>query len=261
MHHIVSLSGGTASAVAADRAIARYGRDAVTLWFADTSWEDEDLYRFVADCMGRWGGELITHRDGRTPLQVAEDEKMIPNQHIAICSRVLKQEPFRAFLKTVPKPVTVLLGLDWREQHRHEAPRRNYEQIEGVTVDYPLMWKPYGYDYSAVVRSWGIEPPRLYDYGFPHNNCGGRCVRQGMAEWRRLRVAFPERFAEVRDWEAAQRAEGGPRADRTILRDRSGGTVTPLTLAELEARGEPDRTGQLALFDVGDDRYGCFCDV
>ena len=43
MQHIVSLSGGSASAVAADRVIERYGSDSVTLWFADTLWEDEDL--------------------------------------------------------------------------------------------------------------------------------------------------------------------------------------------------------------------------
>ena len=42
--HIVSLSGGTASAVAAERVINRYGKDNVTLWFADTLCEDEDLY-------------------------------------------------------------------------------------------------------------------------------------------------------------------------------------------------------------------------
>ena len=37
MKHIVSLSGGTASAVAADRVLKRYGEENTTLWFADTS--------------------------------------------------------------------------------------------------------------------------------------------------------------------------------------------------------------------------------
>ena len=49
MKHIVSLSGGTASAIAGDRVINRYGKENVILWFADTSWEDEDLYRFLED--------------------------------------------------------------------------------------------------------------------------------------------------------------------------------------------------------------------
>ena len=47
MKHIVSLSGGSASAVAADRVLKEYGSENVTLWFADTLWEDDDLYRFL----------------------------------------------------------------------------------------------------------------------------------------------------------------------------------------------------------------------
>ena len=44
--------------------------------------------------------------------------------------------------------------------HRHDAPRRNYEAIDGVTVDYPLMWEPIEFrPYVDVVRSWGIAPP------------------------------------------------------------------------------------------------------
>ena len=124
MRYLVSLSGGVASAVAADRAIARYGRDVVDLWIADTSWEDDDLWRFVADCCKRWGILPYYYRDGRTPLQVAEDRTIIPNQKIAPCSFELKIEPFTRFLRTYPKPVTVMLGLDWKEIHRMEAPRK-----------------------------------------------------------------------------------------------------------------------------------------
>jgi 3'-phosphoadenosine 5'-phosphosulfate sulfotransferase (PAPS reductase)/FAD synthetase len=54
MKHIVSLSGGTASAVTADRVLTRYGLANTTLWFADTSWEDEDLYRFLEDLETYW---------------------------------------------------------------------------------------------------------------------------------------------------------------------------------------------------------------
>lgn len=253
--YVVSLSGGTASAVAADRAIARYGRDAVTLWFADTSWEDEDLHRFMGDCRNKWGGEIIRYCDGRTPLDVAEQQHIIPNQKLAPCTHVLKIEPFRRFIQAHTKPLTVLVGLDWSEMHRHDAPRKRYEAIEGVAVDFPLMWKPLEYrPYFQVVKSWGIEPPRLYGYGFPHNNCGGRCVRQGIGEWLRLRATFPERFAEVRDWEAKQRAAGDARANYAIARDQSGGQVRPVTLAELELRELP-APGTA----VQEDMFSCFC--
>jgi len=95
MKHIVSLSGGTASAVAADRILKRYGPENTTLWFADTSWEDEDLYRFLEDLEAHWKVTIVRYKDGRTPLEVAEQHKIIPNNNIAPCSFELKVKPFR----------------------------------------------------------------------------------------------------------------------------------------------------------------------
>lgn len=254
----MSLSGGVASAVAADRAIERYGREAVTLWHADTSAEDEDLYRFLNDCMVRWGGELITYRDGRTPLEVAEDRSIIPNQRIAPCTKVLKIDPFVKFITAHEKPLTVLLGLDWREQHRMKRPLDTYSAMPGVAADFPLMWKPIEWrPYVEVVASWGIAPPRAYALGFPHNNClSVGCVKMGIRDWLRFRDAYPDRFAATRDWEQAQRAKGGPRADYAIVRDTRGGDVKPYPLAELEAERRPDDD-----HITQDDLFSCMCAV
>lgn len=258
MRYVVSLSGGIASAVSADRAIRRYG-DVVELAFADTAWEDEDLYRFKADLMRRWGRPLTEYRDGRTPLQVAEDKQIIPNSNAAPCSHELKVRFFEEAERLGPKPVTRLLGLDWREMHRVDRMRTKYEPLaaDGLFVDFPLLWKPYEFrPYTEVVeKEWGIEAPRLYKMGFPHNNCGGRCVKQGIAEWLRLRRYFPERFAQVRDWEQAQRAKGGARATFAILRDRTGGESHPMTLAELERRADEHALPELPI----EDRFSCFC--
>jgi hypothetical protein len=48
--------------------------------------------------------------------------------------------------------------MDWKEQHRLEAPRKAYEAL-GYQVDYPLMWKPWELrPYQDVIREeWGIE--------------------------------------------------------------------------------------------------------
>ena len=258
MRHIVSLSGGSASAVAADRVIERYGLDRVTLWFADTLWEDEDLYRFLDDLESRWEKPIVRFTDGRNPLQVAEDKKLIPNSWAAPCSHVLKQIPFKDFLEQEPKPVTVHLGLDWTEEHRHAKPKEIYEGIDGVTVDFPLMWEPLPYmAYTKTIEEWGIKSPKLYQMGFPHNNCGGRCVRQGMKEWLRLREFMPGRFNEVRDWELEQRAKGGARTNRSILKDRKGGTTKELTLATLEQNNSDN---QVDMFATQGDSYGCFCE-
>ena len=258
MQHIVSLSGGSASAVAADRVLKKYGSENVTLWFADTLWEDEDLYRFLDDLEDRWEKQIVRFTDGRNPLQVAEDEKLIPNSLIAPCSHILKQVPFKKFLNTHEKPLTVHLGLDWSEEHRHAKPKEIYEGIEGVSVDFPLMWEPLPYmGYTKTIEKWGIKIPRLYKMGFPHNNCGGRCVRQGASEWIRLMKHFPERFNQVKEWEKVNQTPGTPRENRTILKQTQNGISEPISLAELEKKNE---TSQIDMFVTKGDSYGCFCE-
>ena len=83
-----------------------------------------------------------------------------------------------------------------------------------------------------------MEPPRLYLLGFPHNNCGGACVRQGKDEWKRLLIHFPERYAAREQWEAEQRAKGGARANRAFCSVQRKGVKYPLTLAEIRAQVE-----------------------
>ena len=258
MKHVVSLSGGTASAVAADRVLERYGHSDVSLWFADTSWEDEGLYQFLKDLETFWEKKIIRFRDGRIPLEVAEQKRIIPNQRRAPCALELKIKPFVKFLHGVAKPVTVHLGLDWTESHRAVRPRKEYEGMAGVTVDLPLMWEPLANPpHRKAVERWGIKIPRLYDLGFPHNNCGGRCVKQGIAEWVRLKTAFPNRFEEVKNWEAVQRAKGGARSKFAIARNQSGNKVVPLPLEELERRYAQGQ--QLFLAPSQEDVFGCVC--
>lgn len=232
MRYIVSLSGGVSSAVAADRAIERYGADRVTLRFEDTLWEDEDLYRFLADLLyKRWRGvRFIRHIEGRNPLQVAEDKHIVPNALLAPCTHVLKIDPFEDWLWRVPKSVTVLLGLSWSEQHRIDRRRHWHRRngkpcrptgyqarIPGVYEDFPLLWKPLDYDPFVTVKGWGVRIPRL-----------------------------------LRDWE--QRPRNGAQAGRTILRDRRGGVTRPLSLADLERMD--CESPQIGMFE---DRGSCLC--
>jgi 3'-phosphoadenosine 5'-phosphosulfate sulfotransferase (PAPS reductase)/FAD synthetase len=273
MYYVARISGGMASAVAADRAIQRYGRSKVLLRFEDVSWEDEDNYRFIADCMKRWGGRLYGTKDGRTPLDVFEAKQLIPNGAMAPCSYELKLRPFETWLWKAPKPLTVLMGLGWQEQHRIKrirhyhrhagawrAPQGFARRIPGVYEDFPLLWKPLEYrPMNEVVRSWGIEPPRMYQHGFPHANCGGRCIKQGVSEWRRLWAVWPERFVQMRDWEQAQRAKGGARAEAAICRTRHGGESQPITLAELEQAWQIEGGNQPPLFEMTEDQSACFC--
>lgn len=122
----------------------------------------------------------------------------------------------------------------------------------GVWVEYPLLWQPIEFDATATVKSWGIEPPRMYRYGYSHANCGGVCVKQGQKDWRRTLVYFPVRYAEYEEWERKMR-DDSRFANYAFLRDESGGDVKPRTLEQLRLETEAADAYQMRLFVMEDD--------
>ena len=97
----------------------------------------------------------------------------------------------------------------------------------------------------------GIEAPRLYRLGFPHNNCGGFCIKAGQAHFALLYRTMPERYAyhERREQELREFLD----KDVAILRDRTGGKTRPMTMREFRERLEAN--GQIDLLEWG----GCAC--
>lgn len=295
VHHVVMWSGGITSWAAARRVIGQHGTANVTLLFADTRAEDEDLHRWNRDAAAQLGMPLATVADGkkRDPWQVFEEAGWIGNTRLAQCSHDLKQTPTRDWLaKTADPANTVLyLGVDWSETHRipgivagyahppkkgcvdkrcaglfdedgNRLPGPGCENLlppeQAWRVEFPLAQPPIRRkdQWIAEARAAGLRIPRLYDLGFAHNNCGGACVKGGQAQWVRLLEVFPGRFAKVEAFEQRMRDRLGK--DVSILRDRTGGTTTPLTLAALRARVE-SQPDQLDLFDEGG--CGCFTDA
>jgi hypothetical protein len=259
VRYVVSFSTGASSAVVAKRAIERYGRGRVEIVFADTRIEDEDNYRFMRDFAARFDVAITTLTDGRTPLEVAKQQSIIPNQKIAPCTRELKIVPFVGYLKQLQREgyqPTALLGMGYGEQKRMVAPRKNYAAIN-VAVDYPLLWQPVCYDPVAEVKAWGIEPPRMYRLGYKHANCAGACVKQGAGDWRRTLEHFPSRFAEYEAWERDMRQDARF-AEYAFLRDETGGTVKAKTLEQLRLESEAKDERQLKLFAMMDELdFGC----
>lgn len=257
--HVVMFSGGIGSWVTARRVADQHGTDSMVLLFADTLAEDEDLYRFLDAAAADIGVPITRVCDGRTPQQVDVDRKWLSNSRVAQCSLELKIKPSRAWLEanTDPSSTILYVGIDWSEMHRLSAIEAGWKPW---TVEAPLCRPPYT-DKRVLadeLRARGIAPPRLYGMGFAHNNCGGACVRGGQAQWAHLLRTFPDRFARAEAHEARMRAELG--ADVAYLRDRTGGTTTPLPLPVLRSRIEA--AGQDPLFDSFDwGGCGCFTDM
>lgn len=235
--HVVMFSGGIGSWAAAKRVAAKHGTDALTLLFADTLIEDEDLYRFIEEAAADVGGEFVRVAEGRDPWQVFHDERYLGNSFLDPCSKILKRKFLRRWLEKNrdPKETVVYLGIDWTEEHRLNAaqPRWSPWKCAAPMCDEPFQTKA---DLLAELRAKGIRPPRLYELGFPHNNCGGFCIKAGQAHFKLLLTVMPDRY----DMHERKEQELGDYLGKkvTILRDRRGGRTRPMSLKEFRERIE-----------------------
>lgn len=254
--HVVMFSSGAGSWAAARRVADTHGTDNLVLLFSDVSMEDEDNYRFLHEAAADIGGELVIVKDGRDIWQVFKDDSFLGNSRLANCSKYLKQKPSRAWLEANcdPEHTVIYLGIDWSEEHRIAPNRKAYLPWR---TEYPLCEMPYldKQEILADLERRGIRPPRLYDMGFAHANCGGGCVRAGQGQFAHLLAVMPDRYAwwEEKEQELRDHLD----KDVSILRDRRGGKSVPLTLRSFRERHEaqPEQTD---LFDIGG--CGCFVD-
>lgn len=257
--HCVQFSTGIGSAEVAFRVQDEAAPgDRLVLLTADTMVEDHDNWRFakevVAKLSNRW--EWIVIRDGRTPMQVGRDERVVPNDRMAVCSKILKRKALDRWIKhnCDPEDSYIYLGFDWTEPQRHERAAPLWEPYK---IKSPLMHEPF-IEKSALLqkyRDFGIEPPRLYSVGFSHANCGGACVRGGQAAWKMLLDWNRQRFLEWENEEQATREYLNK--DVAMLKETKQGKTTPLTLRKFRERIED----QPAMFDKEDwGACGCFMD-
>lgn len=116
--------------------------------------------------------QLIWLSDGINPWDIFFKQKFLGNSRIAQCSHILKQEMSRKYVtEEFSHEDTVLyLGIDWTEEHRTKAPRKNWSPYP---VEFPMCEEPLANKIDVVkeLEHLGIEVPILYKQDFAHNNC------------------------------------------------------------------------------------------
>lgn len=195
--------------------------------------EDEDLYRFNIDVENYLDIKITRIADGRTPWEVFKDVNYIGNSRVDPCSKILKRDLCKKWVKSRYKLTECIMyvGINWTEGHR-------VKNVKGFwapyTVETPLTDLNNTKWAEARLANLGIKEPRLYAMGFPHNNCGGFCVKAGKAHFANLLEKMPERF-----WEHAKKEKelqshlGKP---YTILREQIKGIKRYISLEELGNR-------------------------
>lgn len=210
-------------------------------------WDDEAARREGIASLQRDTREVVPElrwlADGRDLWQLARDERLVPNSRMDKCSQKLKRERGDRFVKGNFTPETAVLyfGIDHTEPARFlgDARRPGIRRLwEPWRVEAPLLDPPHlaKCDMLLEVERDGIDPPRLYDEGFPHNNCGGFCVKSGHAQFLALLKHKPQTFAYHAAKEQEMREYLGK--DVSVMKDRRGGTLRPLPMLEFQRQVE-----------------------
>jgi 3'-phosphoadenosine 5'-phosphosulfate sulfotransferase (PAPS reductase)/FAD synthetase len=235
---LVNVSGGAASALAWHRCLQRFGKENVFPVFADTESEDEDLYRFLQDCVTLFDQPLVRLTQGMDIWDVFDK--------FGVARMALAGGACKASVELKIKPLdryaeengfnTRAVGLGFDEPDRIAAARA---RMKGFNVLFPLVAGPRlsSCQVRQAVENLGLKLPRLYDQGFVHNNCKGGCILSGLAQWNAYRKLNPEGFAYARNREAAFTEKTG----FTILRDRRGGDTKGYPLSQLQQDAEAGR--------------------
>jgi 3'-phosphoadenosine 5'-phosphosulfate sulfotransferase (PAPS reductase)/FAD synthetase len=268
---VVSVSSGASSAVAAERTMAKYGKDNVDLVFADTKVEDASNYRFLDDLEKRWGKKIIRVADGRTPEQVWDDKRIIPNDMLAPCTYDLKLKLIIDHVKNLRAQgyaVVMCVGMsvkdirkkskiaanypEWMNKRypgRLLATAVNWSKSNLAYVEVPSLWSPVDMDVLETVKSWGIKLPDMYPENFTSANCGGDCPKGGVKHWTRVFTLRPKTFNHREKWETEKRKD--PHfAKYAMLTHRINGVDVPYPLAELRKDIEGRDAKQMRMFEL-----------
>ena len=220
-NHIIFFSGGKSSFSVAHLVKERYPEDNILLYFTDTLWEDEDLYRFIYEASDKLELPMLYHAVGLTPPQLMVKERFMYNSRVGNCSKKLKMEPAAKFLKKGIEPeivkwhnekflkspieplaegfadnTTLYFGIGWEEAHREGPIRANWKpfQVDMLLIDEVI-------DNDEILALHKIRQPRLYDMQFAHNNCKGRCVKAGQGHYKNLLMKDEKTFNEIKEQE------------------------------------------------------------
>ena len=227
----VDVSGGSASAIVWHRCLELFGADRVVPVFADTNSEDADLYRFLDDCETHFGQTLTRLNDGRNIWDVFDQTgimRIAKAGNACKASIELKQKPLADHFKTSGCDA-IAVGIEFQEPERMER----FQAKIAAPVLFPLARRPLfsECEIHEEVKRLGLKPPEIYNEGYGHNNCAGRCILAGLGQWAANLRRDPVGFTDAESRETAFVERTG----FTILRDQRGSNVKPYTLKELRA--------------------------
>jgi 3'-phosphoadenosine 5'-phosphosulfate sulfotransferase (PAPS reductase)/FAD synthetase len=182
--HVVALSGGHDSTILSLLLNEREPRPYLHVC-TPTGDELPAMFEHWNRLSGMLGSRIMPIMAGSLKGVISQ-KGCLPNFRRRFCTRVLKIEPFRAFMAAQAKdgPVVSYVGLRADEPGRAGGA---YDNIPGVTIRYPLREWGMGEDeVQAGLAERGVKCPDRTDCGL--------CYHQRIGEWWELWKYHPDRF-------------------------------------------------------------------
>lgn len=216
MNHLVALSGGKDSTAMALRLRELYPDVDYTYLTTPTGDELPAMVEHWLNLQTLLGKPLTYLTSGHSLGSLIEHHIALPNWRQRWCTRILKIEPFQAYLAE-HRPATIYVGFRADE----EGAREGVEYGELTTRKFPMI-------------EWGWGLAEVMDYldqrgvVVPERTDCGACFFQTLGEWYVLWRDHPDRWERYERWE-----ELTGHTFRSPSRD-----TQPAGLAELRAKFE-----------------------
>ena len=164
--------------------------------YIDIKDQHPDSLRFIKDCEKALGKPVTVLRSEQydSVADVCRAFRYINGARGARCTEVLKKRVRKEWeYAHRDYELTYVWGMDADEKKR--ADRLN-ESMPDFHHEFPLIDRGLRkQDTHGLCKQLGIRRPAMYDMGYSNNNCIG-CVKGGMWYWNKIRVDFPEVFAD-----------------------------------------------------------------
>src|SRR5699024_910165 len=136
---------------------------------------------------------------------------------------------------------------------RRSSDLYSHYPVEPVETRFPMI-ETFREDTNAkyiIENEWGIKLPRMYELGFSHANCAGRCVRGGFQHYAQLYKIWPDQYQLQEEMEEDFR-EHFEKHVSILKKDGK-----PYTLKEYRER--MDEEGLEKFLKIQDDTVPCVC--
>lgn len=197
-------SAGITSAVACKMALKLYSN--IRIIYIETGKAHPDNARFKLDCEKWYGQEIETAQNKKgylNPIDVVYKERYINGPEGAKCTKVLKKQVRfdieASYTPSLLNSIILTNQIFGFEYHKKQVNRaiRFLQQYPEANALFPLIEKGLTKSNCAgVLLKAGIALPVMYGLGFENNNCPG-CFKGGKGYWNKIRVLFPDVFAET----------------------------------------------------------------